>query len=90
MNDRHMAYYNMCCIESRRQNVSKALEYLERSFAENYTDFAWLDLDTDLDNIRDTPEFKKLVEAQRAKFMPESNPLKKKTEKKTEKKTGKR
>lgn len=79
MNDRHMAYYNMCCIESRRGNVSKALEYLARSFDENYTDFAWLDLDTDLDHIRDTPGFKKLVEAHRAKFMPESDPLKKGT-----------
>ena len=73
IDNRHMAFYNMCCIESRRNRIDRALHFLRKSFEENYTDFAWLDLDTDLDNIRNTPGFKKLVEAQRAKFIPKSN-----------------
>ena len=68
-NDRYLAWYNLACIASKLNQQQKALYYLARAFQENYTDFQWLELDRDLDNIRNLPEYKKLVAAQKAKFL---------------------
>jgi len=69
-NSRHYAWYNLCCIASKIGDTKRALHYLKKAFDENYTDFPWLELDRDLDNIRHLVAYQKLVAAQKAKFMP--------------------
>ncbi|MBN2490567.1 MAG: HEAT repeat domain-containing protein [Planctomycetes bacterium] len=68
-NSRHYAWYNMSCIAAKLGHREQALEYLARAFDENYTDFLWLELDRDLDNIRGLPEYQALVRRQKARFL---------------------
>jgi hypothetical protein len=54
-------YYNMACIESLDKKTKEALENLELSFQKGYADYEHIQKDTDLDNIRNTDEFKQLL-----------------------------
>jgi tetratricopeptide (TPR) repeat protein len=54
--------YNLACIYSLQKQTSLALSYFERSIASGYTDLAHMSVDTDLDNIRILPAFKKIIE----------------------------
>lgn len=53
--------YNLACIYSIQKNNAKALKYLDWSFKEGYTDFEHVKADTDLDNIRNLPEFAAII-----------------------------
>jgi len=66
-NDRSGIYYNIASCYSLNQNKINAIKYLELSFQNGYDDFDNLQTDTDLENIRSYPEFKKLV----VKYFPE-------------------
>lgn len=59
-------YYNAACLYSRMKDKENALKYLEKSFEEGYIGFSHLVKDYDMDFIRDTPEYKKLVEKYKA------------------------
>lgn len=59
-------YYNAACLYSRMKDKENALKYLEKSFEEGYISFSHLVKDYDMDFIRDTPEYKKLVEKYKA------------------------
>ena len=59
-------YYNAACLYSRMKDKDNALKYLEKSFEEGYIGFSHLVKDYDMDFIRDTPEYKKLVEKYKA------------------------
>ncbi|MDQ7780388.1 MAG: tetratricopeptide repeat protein, partial [Planctomycetota bacterium] len=57
------ALYNLCCIYSLRGDKKLAIEYLEKTVTSGYEEFEWMSEDPDLDNIRDEPRYKELVEA---------------------------
>jgi Tfp pilus assembly protein PilF len=54
--------YNLACIYSRQKADDKALDYFARSIASGYTNLAHISEDTDLDNIRNLPGFKIIIE----------------------------
>lgn len=55
-------YYDAACLYSRMKNKEKALEYLELSLKNGYMRFAHIRNDYDMDFIRETPEFKRILE----------------------------
>ena len=56
-----MVFYNVACIEALKKNTKEALRYLELSFQNGYADFKEMATDTDMDNIRNLPEYQKLI-----------------------------
>ena len=60
--DRAGNYYDASCLYARMGNKTKSLEYLEKAFELGYRRFAHIDRDDDMDLIRDTDEFKALIE----------------------------
>ena len=68
--------YDAACLYSRMQDKETALMYLEKSFQLGYKGFALIELDVDLDFLRDTEEFKALFSKYKSEH--ESN-LKNKT-----------
>ena len=60
--------YNAACLYSLMGERDVALDYLRKAFDNGYSSFAHLEVDSDLDNIRQTEEFKKLVKEYREKF----------------------
>ena len=55
-------YYNMACLYSLRNEVEEAVRWLEESIRLGFRDFVWVGKDTDLDNIRQSEGFKRLME----------------------------
>jgi thioredoxin-related protein len=60
-NDR-IALYNMACLYSLTKKKDKAMVFLKMAVKAGFTDTAHMKQDTDLDNIREEEEFKKLIE----------------------------
>ena len=58
----YLLFYNNACLYSLANNLEKAIEQLEISINKGYKDYGWMQQDTDLDNIRNTPEFKELMQ----------------------------
>ncbi len=58
-------YYDGACLYSLMQDKVKALYYLEECLKRGYARFAHLERDCDLDFIRDTEEYKALIEKYR-------------------------
>ncbi len=54
--------YNAACLYSRMKNKEKALEYLEMCLEKGYREFTHIKCDYDMDFIRETDEFKALIE----------------------------
>jgi tetratricopeptide (TPR) repeat protein len=54
--------YNLACIYSLLKVNDKALNYFDQSINSGYRDLAHMTEDTDLDNIRSLPLFKKIIE----------------------------
>jgi tetratricopeptide (TPR) repeat protein len=68
--DDNTLFYNNACLYSLANQKGKALIQLETAFQKGYNsqdDYYHMQTDSDLDNIRDTPEFKALLE----KYFPE-------------------
>ncbi len=55
------AYYNMACLYSLMGEVGTSLDYLKDCLNLGYRDFTHIRRDTDLDNIRKSPDFEPLV-----------------------------
>jgi clan AA aspartic protease (TIGR02281 family) len=55
-------YYDAACLYSLMNKPNEALVMLRLAFQNGYRDFIHLAADDDLDNIRELPEFKNLVE----------------------------
>lgn len=80
------SYYDAACLYSRMKDKDKALQYLEKSFEHGYSRFSHMKYDFDMDFLRNTDEYKALVNKyQNAKVKrsvtlnsteTESNPLK--------------
>lgn len=53
-------YYNLTCIYSLLNNKASALTYFRKAIEAGYNDYGHVQLDTDLDNIRNEKEFLEL------------------------------
>ena len=54
-------YYNYSCLLSLKNDQSGALDQLENAMIKGYNYFEEIQKDNDLDNVRNTPEFKALM-----------------------------
>ncbi len=54
-------FYNNACLYSIANNLEKAIEYLETAIQKGYSNYEWMQKETDLENVRKTPEFKTLM-----------------------------
>lgn len=54
--------YDAACFYSRSGDVKEALKYMEETLKMGYRKFAHFDMDDDLDNIRNTKEYKEIIE----------------------------
>ena len=55
-------YYDAACLYSRMQDKANALKYMEQALELGYCRFAHFELDSYLDFIRDSEEYKQLIE----------------------------
>ena len=60
-------YYDAACLYSRMKDKDNALKYLEKALVLGYNRFAHMERDFDLDFLRNTAEFKALIEKYKAK-----------------------
>lgn len=56
-----LIYYNLGIVRLRQQQPQEALKQLEAAFQAGFKHFDAMDQDRDLDELRDQPDFKKLV-----------------------------
>jgi tetratricopeptide (TPR) repeat protein len=56
------SYYNLACFYALTNNSSKGLEYLEKALQNGFDNFDHLETDTDIDNLRNLPQFKAIIE----------------------------
>lgn len=61
--------YNIACAYSMLGDVDNALKYLEKSLQNGYKAFHHIDVDTDLDSIRNNENFKKMIDKYRKKHI---------------------
>ncbi len=64
--DDALVLYNIACFYSVAKESEKAIEALEKSYAAGLADPEWMRQDSDLDNLRDLPRYKALVERMEA------------------------
>ena len=55
------ALYNLSCTYALLGNKSKALDYLEKSIQNGYTNYQHIQSDTDLDNLRAEPRYGPII-----------------------------
>lgn len=53
--------YNMACLKALRGRSDEAMDYLERSALEGFTDFAHIQSDPDLVSLRELPRFRQFL-----------------------------
>lgn len=61
------SYYNLTCFYALTGNSAKAIEYLEKALQNGFDNFDHLGTDSDIDSIRNLPEFKALIEKYKKK-----------------------
>lgn len=54
-------YYDAACLYSKMGMKEEALKFMEKSLEKGYRRFAHMEVDEDLDNIRNTDEYKALI-----------------------------
>lgn len=55
------ATYNIACVYSLKKEQDKAFEYLHKAITAGFRDMTYFETDTDLDNLRKDPRFKKIL-----------------------------
>lgn len=55
-------YYDAACLHSRMGETDAAINFLKTAFEKGYRRFAHLEMDDDLDAIRELPKFKELID----------------------------
>lgn len=65
------SYYDAACLYSLMNEKKTALNYLRMAFSHGYRRFAHIAIDRDLDNIRNFPEFKSMVNEYKEKHQRE-------------------
>lgn len=61
-------YYDAACLHSRMGETEKAIGFLQTALEKGYRRFAHLEMDDDLDAIRELPEFKELIQQYKSIF----------------------
>lgn len=61
-------YYDAACLHSRMGETNAAIDFLKTALEKGYRRFAHLEMDDDLDAIRDLPKFKELIERYKKMF----------------------
>ncbi len=61
--DQNGVLYNAACLYSLLGNPDKAMDYLERAVTAGMQQKDWFEVDSDLDNVREHPRFKALMES---------------------------
>lgn len=54
-------YYNIACVYARQGEVEKSIQWLNKAFEKGFSDHELLKTDKDLDNVRHSENFKKLI-----------------------------
>ena len=54
-------YYDAACLHSRMGELDKSIEFLQTALEKGYRRFAHLEMDDDLDAIRELPKYKELI-----------------------------
>ena len=67
-------YYDAACLYSRMQDKANALKFLEKALEMGYHRFAHFERDSYLDFIRDSEEYKQLIERYKALHEQENQP----------------
>lgn len=65
--DDPLMHYNAACFYSQMGEKPMAFQSLRTAIAAGYENYEWLQRDTDLDPIRDEPEYGKLMKGRKAK-----------------------
>lgn len=65
--ENEIAHYNAACIYSLANKKEEALKHFEKSLEGGYNDFMHIKTDDDLNNIRETPEFKAIFQKYQSK-----------------------
>jgi tetratricopeptide (TPR) repeat protein len=60
--DNEVGWYNLACTYARWGKVDLALEHLERAVELGFDDVTHMESDTDLDNVRDDPRFRQILD----------------------------
>ncbi|HTQ32184.1 MAG TPA: hypothetical protein VMI53_13315 [Opitutaceae bacterium] len=60
--DNATAHYNLACSLALVKRRADALRALERAIALGYDDAEWMQQDPDLEGLKESPAFKKLIE----------------------------
>ncbi len=60
-------FYNLACAYARNNNKKKALKNLQLAVENGFNDIAYIKQDEDLESIKGTPEFQKIIEASKQK-----------------------
>ena len=55
-------WYDKACVYARMNRKTEALEALETAFEKGYCEFVHLEHDSDMDTLRDMPQYKALIE----------------------------
>ncbi|MCQ2286517.1 MAG: retroviral-like aspartic protease family protein [Bacteroidales bacterium] len=62
-----VSYYNLACLYSLLNQKEKALTYLKKALEDGDINFYHYSVDSDLDNIRELPEYKSLIDEYKSK-----------------------
>ena len=61
--DDPMLLYNVACTYSRLGKIDQSLDALEHAVEKGWGDRAWIEHDSDLESIRESPRYKALMQA---------------------------
>lgn len=61
-------YYDAACLHSRMGELEKAIEFMQTALEKGYRRFAHLEMDDDLNPIRELPEFKEMIAQYKKRF----------------------
>jgi clan AA aspartic protease (TIGR02281 family) len=67
MLEKKIGYYDVACLYSLMNKPTEALNYLGEAFEDGYNNFHHIQRDSDLDSIRQLPEFIAMIEKYKAK-----------------------
>ena len=56
------AHYNIACMYSRLEQVDESIAWLKKAIDKGYHNWKAIKLDSDLDNIRNALEYRKLID----------------------------
>ncbi|MEI6080394.1 MAG: hypothetical protein WCQ53_07155 [bacterium] len=60
-NVKYVVYYNLACFYSLKKDTKNAIDNLKKAMTAGFDDLKHMKEDKDLDNIRDTKEYKELI-----------------------------